>query len=306
MATKKIVKKTITKPVAKKATAKKVVAKTKAPSPAERGKKLAAEAEGYMKKGREAKAAEKNDSPAPSSATVKQPVIYITVQAQDGKWIAGPSDQEAKLRKTPKGQFKTAEEATQDCMKNTADVVINTAPPMPREYVVEGLYSGKKRKFRIAQVKSPTGASHGSFQVSEVVDDALVARGYALSRPSFEDACRVSQESTSSKPIRTGTHETKHRGGKKKKIRVNFAETEEKQQKVKKVKVKEPKAKKEQLELIPGGVSLKKVCADADIDPKLARRILRAKGGKPGGRWEWTPEEAPKIIKMLKEEAAKK
>lgn len=54
---------------------------------------------------------------------------------------------------------------------------------------------------------------------------------------------------------------------------------------------------------IVNGVSLKKVCADADIDPKLARRILRSKGKKPGGRWEWTKEDAPKIVEMLKEAA---
>jgi len=56
---------------------------------------------------------------------------------------------------------------------------------------------------------------------------------------------------------------------------------------------------------ITDGVPLKKVCAAANIDPKIARRILRSKGQKPGGRWEWSKEEAPKIEEILKAEYEK-
>jgi hypothetical protein len=51
---------------------------------------------------------------------------------------------------------------------------------------------------------------------------------------------------------------------------------------------------------LENGVPLKKVCANVDIDPKIARRILRSNGGKPGGRWEWSKEEAAKIEVLLK------
>lgn len=51
------------------------------------------------------------------------------------------------------------------------------------------------------------------------------------------------------------------------------------------------------------GVSLKKVCSEAGIDPKLARRILRSKGAKPGGRWEWKADDVPGVVKLLKEGA---
>lgn len=49
---------------------------------------------------------------------------------------------------------------------------------------------------------------------------------------------------------------------------------------------------------IPNGVPLKKICASLNVDPKLARRVLRAKGGKPGGRWEW-PEAEVEAIKIV-------
>lgn len=56
-------------------------------------------------------------------------------------------------------------------------------------------------------------------------------------------------------------------------------------------------------EAIPGGIPLKKLCADVDIDPKDARRCLRAKKvEKPGGRWEWTPERAEEIKVILRAE----
>lgn len=56
---------------------------------------------------------------------------------------------------------------------------------------------------------------------------------------------------------------------------------------------------------IPNGVPLKKICAEVKIEPKLARRILRSKGKKPGGRWEWEAKDVDGIKKLLKEEAAK-
>jgi|SRR5579863_2571073 len=64
-------------------------------------------------------------------------------------------------------------------------------------------------------------------------------------------------------------------------------------------------AKKATAEGIPNGVPLKKVCAQANVDPKVARRILRSKGKKPAGRWEWTPEDVPAVVELLKIEAAK-
>lgn len=51
---------------------------------------------------------------------------------------------------------------------------------------------------------------------------------------------------------------------------------------------------------LEGGVPLKKICSDVDIDPKDARRALRAaKIDKPGGRWEWLPADVPAIKKIL-------
>lgn len=52
-----------------------------------------------------------------------------------------------------------------------------------------------------------------------------------------------------------------------------------------------------------GGIPLKKICAEVDIDPKDARRCLRAKKiEKPGGRWEWTKERAEEIKVILRKE----
>lgn len=56
---------------------------------------------------------------------------------------------------------------------------------------------------------------------------------------------------------------------------------------------------------IPNGVPLKKICADIDVDPKIARRVLRSQGTKPGGRWEWPADQVEKIKKTIKEGAAK-
>ena len=47
------------------------------------------------------------------------------------------------------------------------------------------------------------------------------------------------------------------------------------------------------------GVPLKRICAAINLDPRLARRILRAKGAKPGGRWEWPEAEVDRITKIL-------
>jgi hypothetical protein len=52
---------------------------------------------------------------------------------------------------------------------------------------------------------------------------------------------------------------------------------------------------------IDGGVPLKKICAEINMDPKMARRILRSKGGKPSGRWEWPADKAKEIIALLKD-----
>ena len=51
---------------------------------------------------------------------------------------------------------------------------------------------------------------------------------------------------------------------------------------------------------IVNGVPLKKLCAEIDLEPKDARAILRkAKVEKPGGRWEWTKEDAENIKAIL-------
>lgn len=72
------------------------------------------------------------------------------------------------------------------------------------------------------------------------------------------------------------------------------------------VAAKEPVAsrtaavKKVLAEPIEGGIPLKKICAEVDIDPKDARRCLRSKKiEKPGGRWEWTAERAKEIKAIL-------
>lgn len=66
-----------------------------------------------------------------------------------------------------------------------------------------------------------------------------------------------------------------------------------------------PRAASSAASSIPNGVPLKKVCAGINIEPKLARRILRSKGAKPGGRWEWPEAEVANVQKMLKDEADK-
>mgnify|MGYP001570960256 CR=1 FL=1 len=49
-------------------------------------------------------------------------------------------------------------------------------------------------------------------------------------------------------------------------------------------------------------VPLKKVCALAEIDPKLARRFLREKVQRPGGRWAWPQKRAAAIVELLRKE----
>jgi hypothetical protein len=68
---------------------------------------------------------------------------------------------------------------------------------------------------------------------------------------------------------------------------------------------KREKAPKPEASSIPNGVPLKKICGEVNVDPKIARRILRSKGKKPGGRWEWAQAEVEGVKKLIKEEAAK-
>lgn len=50
-----------------------------------------------------------------------------------------------------------------------------------------------------------------------------------------------------------------------------------------------------------GTVSLQEICEIYSWDPKQVRKQLRKLMDKPGGRWEWDPEEAQKVIAMVKE-----
>lgn len=55
----------------------------------------------------------------------------------------------------------------------------------------------------------------------------------------------------------------------------------------------------------PDAIPLKKICAQLDIDPTDARKVLRSeKVSKPGGRWEWPKKEADRITKLLKKAMA--
>jgi hypothetical protein len=49
-------------------------------------------------------------------------------------------------------------------------------------------------------------------------------------------------------------------------------------------------------------VPLKKVCAQANVDPRVARRILRAKRKRPSGRWSWSASKVSAIVELLKRE----
>ncbi len=50
-----------------------------------------------------------------------------------------------------------------------------------------------------------------------------------------------------------------------------------------------------------GTVSLQEICEIYSWDPKQVRKHLRKLMNKPGGRWEWDPDEAQKVIAMVKE-----
>jgi len=50
-----------------------------------------------------------------------------------------------------------------------------------------------------------------------------------------------------------------------------------------------------------GTVSLEQISQDLQLDPGKCRKHLRKLVEKPGGRWEWSPEEAEKITSLLKE-----
>ena len=50
-----------------------------------------------------------------------------------------------------------------------------------------------------------------------------------------------------------------------------------------------------------GTVSLHEICEIHSWDPKQVRKQLRKLMDKPGGRWEWDPDEAQKVIAMVKE-----
>ena len=50
-----------------------------------------------------------------------------------------------------------------------------------------------------------------------------------------------------------------------------------------------------------GSVGLEEICEVLKITPQVARKHLRKLVEKPGGRWEWEPEQAEKIKQMLTE-----
>lgn len=50
-----------------------------------------------------------------------------------------------------------------------------------------------------------------------------------------------------------------------------------------------------------GSVGLEEICEALKITPQVARKHLRKLVDKPGGRWEWEPDQAEKIKQMLVE-----
>lgn len=50
-----------------------------------------------------------------------------------------------------------------------------------------------------------------------------------------------------------------------------------------------------------GSVGLQQIAEAGGWEPSRCRKFLRKLVEKPGGRWEWSPEEAEKISAMLKE-----
>jgi hypothetical protein len=51
----------------------------------------------------------------------------------------------------------------------------------------------------------------------------------------------------------------------------------------------------------PNAIPLKKICGDCNVDPKLARRLLRAETSipRPEGRWEFNPKDVERIKKVI-------
>jgi len=51
----------------------------------------------------------------------------------------------------------------------------------------------------------------------------------------------------------------------------------------------------------PNLIPLKKICGDVNVDPKLARRLLRAEKSipRPEGRWEFDPKDLERIRKVI-------
>lgn len=49
------------------------------------------------------------------------------------------------------------------------------------------------------------------------------------------------------------------------------------------------------MELIP----LKVICRKVDIDPRIARRVLRGKLKRPSGRWAFNPDQETQVIEIL-------
>ena len=50
-----------------------------------------------------------------------------------------------------------------------------------------------------------------------------------------------------------------------------------------------------------GTVTLEQISEENNWNPSKARKHLRKLMDKPGGRWAWSPEDAEKIVTMLKE-----
>lgn len=50
-------------------------------------------------------------------------------------------------------------------------------------------------------------------------------------------------------------------------------------------------------------VPLKKVCRLANVESRVARRLLRSSPHKrTGGRWEWTEKQSKVIVRFLRQE----
>lgn len=64
---------------------------------------------------------------------------------------------------------------------------------------------------------------------------------------------------------------------------------------------KRPKQKRESKPINPNAVPLKTVCKEANVDPKIARRLLRADKTipRPDGRWEFDRKDLERIKKII-------